>query len=60
MKPRQRFMTILVGLILATGLMFKIAPQLAEQKVEIINGVRVVHNRERVFGEKSRRSSLSL
>lgn len=53
MKPRQRFMTILVGLILATGLMFKIAPQLAGQKVEIINGVRVVHNRGKgVWGKK--------
>jgi hypothetical protein len=54
MNRRQGYWIILAaGVILATGLMVSNVPQLAGQKIETVNGIRVVHNQARgVWGKK--------
>jgi hypothetical protein len=44
MNRRQRYWAILAAVILLTGLMFDNVPRLAGQKIETLNGFRVVHN----------------
>ncbi|HQM74001.1 MAG TPA: NHL repeat-containing protein [Candidatus Saccharicenans sp.] len=53
MKKWWRLLAIPAGFILAVGFIFSNVPQLAGQKVEMINGVRVVHNRGKgVWGKQ--------